>query len=93
MRVIIVHNGFKCILVSHGSSVNILFGSIYEKILMDHDLTPMSEPSLYGFTRNSIISWERITLAVEMSALPIVAHYFMEFHLPWSVRQTYFKRS
>lgn len=58
--------------------VNILFGSTYEKMLVDHELTPMSKP-FYGFSGNSIILWRRITLAVEMGAFLLVDYHFMEF--------------
>lgn len=78
VRAVVARNGLKRKLVDNGSSVNILFGTTFDKMAVDHELTPMSSP-LYGFTGDSIIPRGKITIAVEMGALPQVAHHFMEF--------------
>lgn len=40
-------------LVNNGSSINILFGTTYDKMLTSHKFTPMTT-SLYGFTGDII---------------------------------------
>ncbi|CAI9762902.1 unnamed protein product [Fraxinus pennsylvanica] len=78
VRAIVASNGLKRMLEDNGSSVNILFGTTFDKMAMDHELTPMSSP-LYGFIVDRIIPRGKITLAVEMGASPQIAHHFMEF--------------
>lgn len=56
-------------LMDNGSSVNILFGATYDKMLMDHELTRIMAP-LYDFIDDNIIDNGRITLAVEMGTPP-----------------------
>lgn len=65
-------------LVDNGSSVNILFGSAFDKMILDHQLTPTTTP-LYGFTGDSITPREKITLVVEMGESPQTTINFMEF--------------
>ncbi|XP_022856262.1 uncharacterized protein LOC111377400 [Olea europaea var. sylvestris] len=65
-------------LLDNGSSVNILFGSTFDKMILDHKLTPTTTP-LYGFTGDSITPRGKITLAVEMGESPQTAMNFMEF--------------
>lgn len=62
-------------LVDKGSLVNIIYGSAYDKMEVDHELTLVNFP-LYGFTGDNILPSRKITLATEMG---IVAHNFMEF--------------
>lgn len=71
-------NGLKRMLVDSRSSVNILFGTTFDKMTVDHKLAPMTAPR-YGFTRDIIIPRRRITLAIEMGEYPFRAQYFMEF--------------
>ncbi|XP_022856189.1 uncharacterized protein LOC111377343 [Olea europaea var. sylvestris] len=71
-------NGLKRMLVDNGSSVNIMFRSIFNKIILDHELTPTTT-SLYGFTGDSITSKGKIILAVEMGESPQTTMNFMEF--------------
>lgn len=56
-------------LVVNGSFVNILLGITFEKIVVNHELTPMTSP-LYGFTIESIIPRGKITLAVKKGYTP-----------------------
>ncbi|XP_022889049.1 uncharacterized protein LOC111404482 [Olea europaea var. sylvestris] len=65
VRAVIARNGFKRMLVDNGSLVNILFGSAFDKMILDHQLTPTTT-SLYEFTGDSITPRGKITLAVEM---------------------------
>lgn len=65
VRAIVSRNGLKHMLIDNGSLINILFSSTYDKMLVDHNLTPMNK-SLYGFTGKNIIPRERINLLVEM---------------------------
>lgn len=39
-RAIVGLNGLKRMLIDNESSINILFSSIYNKMLVDHELTP-----------------------------------------------------
>lgn len=78
VRAVVARNELKRMLVDNGSSVNILFGSTFEKMAVDDELNPMTSP-LYGFTGDSIIPKGQITLVVEMGTAPQVAHHFMEF--------------
>ncbi|CAI9763836.1 unnamed protein product [Fraxinus pennsylvanica] len=78
VRAVVACNGLKCMLVDNDSSINILFRTTFDKMAVDHELTPMSSP-LYGFTGDIIIPRGKITLAVEIGASPQVAHHFMEF--------------
>ncbi|XP_022880580.1 uncharacterized protein LOC111397837 [Olea europaea var. sylvestris] len=66
-------------LVDNGSSVNILFGSTFDKMILDHELTPTTTTPLYGFTGDSITPRRKITLAVEMGESPQTTMNFMEF--------------
>ncbi|XP_022880877.1 uncharacterized protein LOC111398174 [Olea europaea var. sylvestris] len=60
-------------LVDNGSSVNILFGSTFNKMILDHELTSTTTP-LYRFTGDNITSRGKITLAVPQTTMN-----FMEF--------------
>lgn len=71
-------NGLKRMLVNNGSSVNILFGTTFDKMKVDHELTPVSSP-LYGFTGDGIVPRGKITLTIEMGEEPLIAYHFMEF--------------
>lgn len=64
-------------LVNNGSSVNILFGAIFDKMIVNHEFTLL--PSLYDFIRDSITPKGKITLAVEMEELPQTSLDIMEF--------------
>lgn len=80
MRAIIAYS------LDNGSLVNILFHSIYDKILVDHKFTHMS---LLCIDLLAIASFkERITLAVEMGVPSLVAHHFIE-SLVLNYRSTY----
>ena len=72
VRAVVARNGLKRMLVDNGSSVNILFGSTFDKMQIEHGLIPMTDP-LFGFTGDSIIPRGRITLPVEMGSAPLVA--------------------
>lgn len=67
VRAIIMRNGLKCILVDNRNSINILFGAIYDKMLIDHKLIPMIA-TLYGFIGESIILKGRVTLVVDLGS-------------------------
>lgn len=71
-------NGFKRILVDNSSSLNILFGSNFDKMILDHELTPTTT-FLYGFTEDSITPRGWITITVEMGELPQTVINFIEF--------------
>ncbi|XP_022852054.1 uncharacterized protein LOC111373709 [Olea europaea var. sylvestris] len=78
VRVVVARNRLKRMLVNNGSSVNILFGSTFDKMQFEYGLIPMTDP-LFGFTGDNIIPQGRITLLVEMGSAPLVAQHFMEF--------------
>ncbi|KAL2466521.1 Uncharacterized protein Adt_42372 [Abeliophyllum distichum] len=50
VRAIVARNGLGRMFVDDGSIVNILFGSAFDQIDLDHELTAISEP-LFSFTR------------------------------------------
>lgn len=54
-RAIVARNGLKRMLVENGNFVNILFGATFDKMIVDHELKPITT-SLYDFTNDSIIS-------------------------------------
>lgn len=58
VKIIITRNGLKWMLDHNRSSINILFGVNYDRMLVDYKLTPMTDP-LYGFTSDNIILKER----------------------------------
>lgn len=65
-------------LVDNGSSMNSLFGSTVDKMILVHELTPTTT-FLYRFIGDSITSRGKITLAVEMGESPQTTLNFMEF--------------
>lgn len=69
VRVVVARNGLKQMLVDNSSSVNVRFGSTFDKMILDHELTPTTTP-LYGFIEESTTPRGRITLAVEMGESP-----------------------
>lgn len=54
-------NGLKRMLVDNRRLVNILFGTTFEKMSVDHKLTPITS-SLYGFIGEIIILRGRLLL-------------------------------
>lgn len=48
----------------YGSSINIIFGTTFDKIDVDYDPTSM-DPLLFNFIVDNIIPREKMTLAVE----------------------------
>lgn len=52
-------------LVDNDSPVNILFGATFDKMIVDHELTPITT-FLYDLIDDSIIPRSKITLAVKM---------------------------
>ncbi|KAL2471770.1 Uncharacterized protein Adt_39906 [Abeliophyllum distichum] len=64
VRAIVARNGLGRMLVDDGSAVNILFGSAFDQMEVDHKVMAISEP-LFGFTGDSLIPRRRITLAVD----------------------------
>lgn len=65
VRAVVASNGLKRMLANNGKDVNILFRATFDKIIVDHELTPITTP-LYNFIDNSIIPRGKIPLAVEM---------------------------
>lgn len=65
-------------LVNNGSSINILFGATFDKMVVDNELTPITT-LLYGFTGDSITPREKITLDMEMGEPSQVFLNFIEF--------------
>lgn len=53
VRAVVARNGLKRTLVDNGSFMNILFGSTFDKRILDHELTLTTTP-LYGFIIDSI---------------------------------------
>lgn len=78
VRIVIAHNRLRHMLIDNKNLVNILLGSTYDKMTMDHKLTSMTS-LLYGFTWDSIIPSEIITLAIKVGTPPLAAYHFMEF--------------
>lgn len=74
-------------LVDNDSSVNILFGTTFDKMIVDHELTLITIP-LYGFTGDNITPKGKTTLAVEMGDFTQTSLNFMEF-LVVNSRSTY----
>lgn len=71
-------NGLKRMLVDNGSSINIIFGATFNKLISDHELTSTTTP-LYRFTGRSITLRERITFTMEIGEPPQTTMNFMEF--------------
>lgn len=59
VRAVVARNRLKRMLVDNGSSVNILFGVTFVKMIVDHELTPITI-FLYDFTCDSIITRHKI---------------------------------
>ncbi|XP_022880865.1 uncharacterized protein LOC111398161 [Olea europaea var. sylvestris] len=53
IRAVVARNGLKRMLVDNGSSLNILFGSTFDKMQIKYRLIPMTDP-LFRFTGDSI---------------------------------------
>lgn len=49
MRAVVAENGLKRMLINNESSINITYGGSFNKMEVDHELTPMTYP-LYGYT-------------------------------------------
>lgn len=49
VRAMVTKNGLKIVLIDNGSSVNIILGATFDKMEVDHELTPMNS-LLYRFT-------------------------------------------
>lgn len=77
----------KRLLVDHGSSINIMLRSVFDKMLVDHELTLMTF-LLDGFLRDSIITRRKITFAIKMGSPLQVVRNFMEL-LVVANRSTY----
>ncbi|KAL2474817.1 Uncharacterized protein Adt_35553 [Abeliophyllum distichum] len=75
---VIARNGLVRMLVDDGSVVNILIGSTFDEMEVDHELNAISE-LLFGFTRDSLVPRRRITLAVDFEEPPCHLKKFMEF--------------
>lgn len=71
-------NELKWMLVDNHSFFNILFGDTFNKMIVDHELTPITTP-FYSFTDDSIIPRRKITIVVEMGDPPQITLHFMEF--------------
>ncbi|KAL2512804.1 Uncharacterized protein Adt_18404 [Abeliophyllum distichum] len=54
VRAVVARNGLGRMLVDDGSVVNILFGSAFDQMDVDHELTAISE-LLFGFTGDSLV--------------------------------------
>ncbi|KAL2542031.1 Uncharacterized protein Adt_03009 [Abeliophyllum distichum] len=67
-------------LVNDGSTVNILFGSAFDQIDVDHKLTAIFE-LLFGFTRDSLVPQGRIILAVDFGEPSCHLKKFIEFFI------------
>lgn len=46
VKAIVTRNSLKHILVDNGRSINFLFGATYDKMMIDHELTPMIAPCM-----------------------------------------------
>ncbi|KAL2485896.1 Uncharacterized protein Adt_30652 [Abeliophyllum distichum] len=84
---VVARYGLGWMLVDDGSTVNILFGSAFNQIDVDHELTAISEP-LFSFTRDSLVLRGRITLAVDFGEPSCNLRKFMKF-LIVDTRSTY----
>lgn len=60
VRAVVARNGLRRMLVDNGSSVNILFGTTFDKMILDRKLT-LTNTHLYRFTRDIITPVGRIT--------------------------------
>lgn len=65
-------------LVHNESSINIIFGAIFDKMKFDHELTPINSP-MFGFMGNIILSRGKITLTIEIGMAPLMTHHIIEF--------------
>ncbi|KAL2479865.1 Uncharacterized protein Adt_32831 [Abeliophyllum distichum] len=75
---VVTKNELGRMLVDHGSAVSVLFGSAFDQIDVDHELTAISEP-LFGFMGDSLVLRGRITLAVDFREPPCHLKKFMKF--------------
>lgn len=78
IRTVMARNMLEQILEDNGSSVNIIFRYAFDKMDVDHELTPVNTP-LYGFIGDNIISRGRITLVVEIGKPSQIVLNFMRF--------------
>ncbi|KAL2497049.1 Uncharacterized protein Adt_22599 [Abeliophyllum distichum] len=78
VRAAVARNGLERMLVDDGSSVNVIFSSLYEQMNIDISLEPSTEP-LYGFTGDCVTPKGIICLAITMAEEPLATHTFMEF--------------
>ncbi|KAL2461610.1 Uncharacterized protein Adt_45030 [Abeliophyllum distichum] len=69
VHVIVAMNRLGRMLVDDGSTGNILFGSTFDQIDVDLELTAISEP-LFSFTGDSLVPQERIILIVDFRESP-----------------------
>ncbi|KAL2526750.1 Uncharacterized protein Adt_11804 [Abeliophyllum distichum] len=78
VHTVVTWNGLGQMLVDDRSAVNILFGSAFDQMDVDHELTAISE-LLFSFTGDSLIPRGRITLAVDFGEPSCHLKKFMEF--------------
>ncbi|KAL2499539.1 Uncharacterized protein Adt_25089 [Abeliophyllum distichum] len=78
VRAVVARNGLGRMLVDNGSSVNVIFSSMYEQMNIDVSLEPSTEP-LYGFTGDCVTPKGIVRLAVTMGEELLTAHTFIEF--------------
>lgn len=79
-RIVVAKNGLKRMLVNHGILVNKIYGSTFDKLEVDHELTLVTFP-LHGFTGDSIIPRGKFTLSTKIGIAPLTAPSFIEFLL------------
>ncbi|KAL2532255.1 Uncharacterized protein Adt_05606 [Abeliophyllum distichum] len=78
VHAVVAKNGLGQMLVDDGSALNILFGSAFDQMDIDHELAVILEP-LFGFMGDDLVSQGRITIAVDFGEPPCHLKKFMEF--------------
>ncbi|KAL2526104.1 Uncharacterized protein Adt_11158 [Abeliophyllum distichum] len=78
VRAVVARNGQERMLVDDGSSVNIFYGTMYDKMRIETLLTLATNP-IYGFTGDSIIHRRTIVLITEMDEIPTTIRTSIEY--------------
>lgn len=94
----VARNELKQTLVDNDYSINIIFGTTFDKMIVGHELTPITT-HFYGLIGDSIIPSGKITPTVEMREPHKISLNFIEFlivdkiNLSRGVRQAHSKRT
>ncbi|KAL2486020.1 Uncharacterized protein Adt_30776 [Abeliophyllum distichum] len=78
VRIVVAKNGLEKMLVDDGSSVNIIYGTTYDKMDIETPLISATDP-IYGYTGESIIPRGTIILMTKIGESPTAIRTPMEY--------------